>query len=52
LMLVSRRSKLGDFMPYGVALCAATILFLVYPAPFATALKLQALVTALAGIFG
>ena len=43
LMLISRRSKIGDFMPYGVALCAATILFLVYPDPFAEALKLYSL---------
>ena len=40
IMLLSRRSKMGDFMPYGVALCVATILFLVYPDPFAEALKL------------
>ncbi|MDQ6694647.1 MAG: prepilin peptidase [Chloroflexota bacterium] len=51
LMLVSRRSKLGDFMPYGVALCAATMLFLIYPAPFAEALRLPALMTVLAGLF-
>ncbi|HKP53828.1 MAG TPA: A24 family peptidase [Chloroflexia bacterium] len=43
IMLLSRRSKLGDFMPYGVALCAATILFLIYPGPFAEALKLPSL---------
>jgi leader peptidase (prepilin peptidase)/N-methyltransferase len=43
IMLLSRRSKMGDFMPYGVALCVATILFLVYPGPFAEALKLPAL---------
>jgi leader peptidase (prepilin peptidase)/N-methyltransferase len=43
LMLLSRRSKIGDFMPYGVALCAAAILFLVYPGPFAEALKLPSL---------
>ncbi len=49
LMLVSRRSKIGDFMPYGVALCAATILFLVYPAPFAEALKLPSLAMMLFG---
>ncbi len=51
-LLASRRSKPGDFMPYGVALCAATILFLVYPGPFVTALKLSALVAVLAGLFG
>lgn len=49
LMLVSRRSKIGDFMPYGVALCAATILFLVYPGPFAEALKLPNLMMLLFG---
>ncbi len=43
IMLLSRRSKIGDFMPYGVALCAAAILFLVYPGPFAEALKLPSL---------
>jgi len=52
VMLLSRRSKLGDFMPYGVALCAASILFLVYPTPFAAALKLPALMAVLSGIFG
>ncbi len=50
-LLVSRRSKIGDFMPYGVSLCAATILFLVYPAPFAEALRLPALMVLLGGIF-
>lgn len=52
LLLLSRRHKLGDFIPYGVALCAATILFLVYPAPFAAALKLPNLMVFLSGIFG
>jgi prepilin signal peptidase PulO-like enzyme (type II secretory pathway) len=52
LLLVSRRSKMGDFMPYGVALCAAAILFIVYPAPFADALHLPALVNAVSGLFG
>lgn len=49
LMLLSRRSKIGDFMPYGVALCAATILFLVYPGPFAEALRLPNLMMLLFG---
>jgi hypothetical protein len=35
-----------------VALCAATILFLVYPAPFADALKLTNLMVFLSGLFG
>lgn len=52
LLLISRRSKLGDFIPYGVALCAASLLFLVNPAPFADALHLPALVAALSNIFG
>ena len=52
LLLLTRRHKLGDFIPYGVALCAATILFLVYPAPFANALKLPNLMVFLSGIFG
>ncbi len=47
LLLVSRTSKMGDFMPYGVALCAAAIIFIVYPTPFANALHLPALVQAL-----
>lgn len=50
LLLVSKRSKMGDFMPYGVALCAATILFIIYPRPFAEALHLPVL-TYLAGNF-
>lgn len=51
LLLVSSRSKIGDFMPYGVSLCAATILFILYPAPFAEALRLPALMILLGGIF-
>jgi leader peptidase (prepilin peptidase)/N-methyltransferase len=50
-MLASRRSKLGDFMPYGVALCVAGILFLVYPAPFAEALHLPALSYVVSNLF-
>lgn len=51
LLLASRRSKIGDFMPYGVSLCAATILFIVYPTPFAEALHLPALMIMLDSIF-
>ena len=51
LLLLSRRSKLGDFMPYGVALCAAAILFLVYPSPFAEALHLPALSYVVSNLF-
>ncbi|HYP20877.1 MAG TPA: hypothetical protein VEY08_12450, partial [Chloroflexia bacterium] len=51
LLLVSQRSKMGDFMPYGVALCAATILFIIYPAPFAEALHLPVLTYLVDGIF-
>ncbi len=42
-LLATRRVGLGGFMPYGVALCAASIMFLVYPAPLAEALRLPAL---------
>lgn len=52
LLLISGHSKLGDFMPYGVALCAASILFLVYPSPFAGALNLPALANVLSGALG
>ncbi|HVG00209.1 MAG TPA: prepilin peptidase [Chloroflexia bacterium] len=51
LLLVSQRSKMGDFMPYGVALCAATILFIIYPTPFAEALHLPVLTYLVDGIF-
>ena len=51
LLLVSKRSKMGDFMPYGVALCAATILFIVYPRPFAEALQLPVLTYLVGNIF-
>jgi hypothetical protein len=50
LLLVSRKRGLGDFIPYGVALCAASIIFVLYPGPFAEALRLPALVTLLSGI--
>jgi prepilin signal peptidase PulO-like enzyme (type II secretory pathway) len=52
LLLLLRRHKLGDFIPYGVALCAATILFLIYPAPFADALKLPNLLVFVSSLFG
>jgi prepilin signal peptidase PulO-like enzyme (type II secretory pathway) len=52
LLLVSRKSKMGDFMPYGVALCAAAILFIVYPTPFANALHLPALVQVVSELIG
>jgi len=52
LLLVSRRSRLGDFMPYGVALCVASILFLIYPAPLADALNLGALAVVFSNIVG
>ena len=51
LLLVSKRSKMGDFMPYGVALCAATILFILYPQPFADALHLPTLTYLVDNIF-
>lgn len=51
LLLVSKKSKIGDFMPYGVALCAATILFIVYPRPFAEALQLPVLTYLVDNIF-
>lgn len=51
LLLVSRRSKLGDFIPYGVALCVASIIFLVYPTPLAEALHLPALSYAVSNLF-
>ena len=51
LLLVSKRSKMGDFMPYGVALCAATILFIIYPGPFAEALHLPVLTYLVNGFF-
>jgi prepilin signal peptidase PulO-like enzyme (type II secretory pathway) len=51
LLLLSRRSQIGDFMPYGVALCAAAILFLVYPTPIAEALHLPALSYVVSNMF-
>lgn len=52
VLLVSRRRKLGDFIPYGVALCVAAILFLIYPGPLVEALNLSALPVVFSGIFG
>ena len=52
VLLVSRRRRLGDFIPYGVALCAASILFLIYPGPLAEALNLTALPVVFSGFFG
>ncbi|MEO8286361.1 MAG: prepilin peptidase [Chloroflexota bacterium] len=51
LLLVTRRSKIGDFMPYGVALCAAAILFIINPGPIANALNLPALTRLFDGMF-
>lgn len=51
LLLLSKRSQIGDFMPYGVALCAAAIIFLVYPTPFAEALHLPALSFVMSNMF-
>jgi leader peptidase (prepilin peptidase)/N-methyltransferase len=50
ILLVSRKHSLGDFIPYGVALCAASILFLIYPKPFADALRLPVLVSMLSDL--
>jgi prepilin signal peptidase PulO-like enzyme (type II secretory pathway) len=52
VLLISRRRKLGDFIPYGVALCAAAILFLIYPGPLAEALNLTTLPVVFSGLFG
>lgn len=51
ILLATRRSSLGDFMPYGVALCVAAIIFLINPGPLADALHLPALVDVVSGIF-
>src|SRR5207253_1611203 len=50
ILLVTRRSGMGDFMPYGVALCVAAIVFLVNPGPLAEALHLARLVDVLSGL--
>jgi leader peptidase (prepilin peptidase) / N-methyltransferase len=52
VLLASRKRKMGDFIPYGVALCAAAILFLIYPGPLAEALNLTALPVVFSGLFG
>ena len=52
LLLLSRRSKMGDFMPYGVSLCVAAIIFLLNPGPLADALHLSALINTLSDLIG
>jgi leader peptidase (prepilin peptidase)/N-methyltransferase len=52
LLLVTRRSHLGDFMPYGVSLCVAAIIFLLNPGPLVEALHLSALITVLSDLLG
>ncbi|MFL5732593.1 MAG: prepilin peptidase [Chloroflexia bacterium] len=52
LLLVTRRSKMGDFMPYGVSLCVAAIIFLLNPAPLADALHLSTLIDVVSVLFG
>jgi prepilin signal peptidase PulO-like enzyme (type II secretory pathway) len=52
LLLVTRRSSMGDFMPYGVSLCVAAILFMLNPAPLADALHLSTLIDVLSGFLG
>ena len=51
VLLVTRRSSMGDFMPYGVSLCVAAIIFLLNPGPLADALHLPALMIVLSHIF-
>ena len=51
VLLITRRSSMGDFMPYGVSLCVASILFLLNPAPLADALHLPALVGVFSNLF-
>jgi hypothetical protein len=51
LLLVSKRSGMGDFMPYGVSLCVAAMIFLMNPGPLAEALHLPALVMVLSEWF-
>ena len=50
-LLVTRRSSMGDFMPYGVSLCVASILFLLNPSPLIDALHLPALVSVFNELF-
>jgi leader peptidase (prepilin peptidase) / N-methyltransferase len=52
LLLVTRRSQMGDFMPYGVSLCVAAIIFLLNPGPLVDALHLPSLITALSDLIG
>lgn len=52
VLLVTRRSQMGDFMPYGVSLCIAAIIFLMNPGPLAEALHLPALVSVLSQMMG
>jgi leader peptidase (prepilin peptidase)/N-methyltransferase len=51
ILLLTRRSRMGDFMPYGVSLCVAAIIFLVNPGPLADALHLSALVSVFSNLF-
>jgi len=51
LLLATRRSKMGDFIPYGVPLCVAAIVFLLNPGPLAEALHLSVLVNVLGNLF-
>ncbi len=51
ILLLTRRSKMGDFMPYGVSLCVAAILFLLNPLPLIEALHLSTLVGVLSQLF-
>jgi leader peptidase (prepilin peptidase) / N-methyltransferase len=52
LLLVTRRTSMGDFMPYGVSLCVAAIIFLLNPGPLANALHLSTLIDVLSGLLG
>jgi leader peptidase (prepilin peptidase)/N-methyltransferase len=51
VMLLSRRTSIGDFMPYGVSLCVAAIIFLINPGPLADALNLPVLVSIFSDLF-
>jgi prepilin signal peptidase PulO-like enzyme (type II secretory pathway) len=50
-LLVTRRSSMGDFIPYGVSLCVAAIIFLINPGPLAEALHLPVLINVLTDLF-
>jgi prepilin signal peptidase PulO-like enzyme (type II secretory pathway) len=52
VLLATRKSGMGDFMPYGVPLCVAAIVFLVNPGPLADALHLPTLVNVLSELLG